>query len=864
MKKKILQTKSILVIVVASFFVIAQKASADIIPTWPIPPENSYDEQSYVPAWSVKFNHFELIPISNNLPLSEVINDGRLHIPDNDATITSMGDWRNIGQYWTSAQLIIPPYFNGDNVKLEARIKAPLSEGAQEARDPILEFSGVNGKSAFVFWMADAWGGVWAKYAAGDTITGGIPEFVKDFNDWHTVALETKNGKVTTFYDGQVVKSMDYSNTIGLLYSLRVGFKGRGSIDWVKLYEGDELKLTEDFDINGTTNVHFSNINPPITPTHEVAYIPVKFSDGSPYAYSVDQLKQRARKVEEYYSQQSQNAVVIDSDFLSDNWIHLDKKLADFSGTGDEKWKNVLNYVTTDDFIKVINPNFVGSDYKSIVVVQPECITSFVENVVENVDGNYVARAGKKLITSEKKSLATWAHELGHSLFQFGDYCDGGNKNTGVRFWDLMGAGTLMNPTAPLMSYNKIEKSWLGYEQQSYGTHSIDYLSDNNYSGKPIRYDTPNNGDIDYYILEGRNPEIEFNDAILKDDTLNGEKCPGYEYDYKIEKEKGVLIYQVNEKANPNDNTKDKIVTLPHANDGNNNMVTLKPGDNFINPKAHVKFSLAENLGKLEVKAEEYVSNDEKVISLKASYRDSQPIVGEVLPMDNQSDIDLHVVSLDGKRVGMNYDTGEYENQIEGALTSYNIPGGGPEWISIPNGVKASYYVDATPLKKWAEETGANVTNIEADFRVTTFDENGNRQDSEEITVPIDLANPITPLAVKASVEMNPKTLNLKSNGNWITAYMELPDEYDTRQIIGESVVLNNQLKADKIEFGDFDSDGTIEAMMKFDRTQVANILVASNTNKVTISGDFLHNGIPLPFSGESSFNTINPGSSPK
>jgi hypothetical protein len=594
-----------------------------------------------------------------------------------------------------------------------------------------------------------------------------------------------------------------------------------------------------------------SSVPPPPAPkpTHKVAYIPVKFSDGTKDEYSVDQLKQRAKKVEEYYKQQSNNAVIIDSDFLSDNWIQLDKKLADFSGTGKEKWESILNYVTDDDFIKKIRPNFVSSDYKSIVVVQPECITSFVENVV---DENNIPHAGKKLITSEKKSLATWSHELGHSLFQFGDYCDGGDKNTGVRFWDLMGAGTLMNPTVPLMSYNRIEKNWLGYEQQSYGTHSINYLSDNNYSGKPIRYDTPNNGDIDYYILEGRNPEVEFNDETMKDDTLVGKYCPDYKYDYKIEKEKGVLIYQVSEKENPNDNTKDKILALPHVNDGNNNIVTLKPGDNFINPKDQVKFSLAEKFGKPEVKVEEYPSNDEKIVSLKASYSvgDNQSIVGEVLPMDNQSDIDLHVVSLDGKRVGMNYETGEYENQIEGALTSYNIPGGGPEWISIPSNVNASYYVDTTPLKKWADETGSTVSEIEAQWQITTFDGNGNRTDSEEITTPIELDQENVPLAIDASVDASPKPLNSKTPGKWINVFVELPEKYDIQQADKDSILLNQKLKPSKIEVGDYDKDKIKDMTLQFDKQQVLKLFSDPNNKMLVIDGNVKYQGSVLPFEG--------------
>lgn len=594
-------------------------------------------------------------------------------------------------------------------------------------------------------------------------------------------------------------------------------------------------------------------------PTHKVAYIPVKFSDGSPFAYSVDQLKQRAKKVEEYYKQQSNGVVNIKSEFIFDNPIILKKSLAQYKidfpnsegglDTNRNLWEAVRKDAigrATEETKDTTHFNDEDSRYKAVVIIQPECIQSFAE-----IDANDVFHAGKRIITSEKKSFATWAHELGHSLFQLGDYYYS-KEDIGVGLWGLMGSATIMNPTAPLMSYNRIEKNWLSYEQKSYGTYSIDYLSDNDYSGKPIRYDTTKGNQTDYYILEGRNPKDEFENQTLKDDTLKpGTYCSDKSdyYTYKLKQDKGVMLYKVSEKENPTDITKDKINAVSHEN--NSNIVTLTPGGNSIDEEAQVKFSLEETFGKQRVKIEEYPINNRKIIPLTTSFKtENQSAISEFIPTENQPDIDLHVTSQDGKKVGMNYDTGEYEIQIDGATTSYNIPGGGPEWISIPDNVKASYYVDTTPLKKWSEETGATVTDIEAQWRITTFDGDGNRTDSEEITTPIELDQETAPLAIDASVDASPKPINSKTPGKWINVFVELPEKYDVQQVDKDSILLNQKLKPSKIEVGDYDKDKIKDMTLQFDKQQVLKLFSDPNNKMLVVDGQVNFEGSELPFQG--------------
>jgi len=86
---------------------------------------------------------------------------------------------------------------------------------------------------------------------------------------------------------------------------------------------------------------------------------------------------------------------------------------------------------------------------------------------------------------------------------------------------------------------------------------------------------------------------------------------------------------------------------------------------------------------------------------------------------------------------------------------------------------------------------------------------------------------------IPATIDIDPDTLNLKSNGKWITAYTELPLGFDVSEIIIPTI----ELFADKREngtsctlyvdpdapsnVGDYDSDEIPDLMVKFDRQEL-------------------------------------------
>jgi N-acetylneuraminic acid mutarotase len=79
-------------------------------------------------------------------------------------------------------------------------------------------------------------------------------------------------------------------------------------------------------------------------------------------------------------------------------------------------------------------------------------------------------------------------------------------------------------------------------------------------------------------------------------------------------------------------------------------------------------------------------------------------------------------------------------------------------------------------------------------------------------------------------MDIDPDTLNLRSKGEWITAYIELPEGFDLENIDISSLHLNGTVPAEALPtcVGDYDNDGVADLMVKFDRTAVADYIRAN------------------------------------
>ncbi len=111
------------------------------------------------------------------------------------------------------------------------------------------------------------------------------------------------------------------------------------------------------------------------------------------------------------------------------------------------------------------------------------------------------------------------------------------------------------------------------------------------------------------------------------------------------------------------------------------------------------------------------------------------------------------------------------------------------------------------------------------------------------------------PTIIPAVIDLDPGILNPVSNGNWITCYIELPQGQDIHTINGATVTLNGvpavigqegwaTPEANAENVADFDNDGTLERMVKFDRAAVVAIVEPPEAT-VTVKGQ-LTDGVYL------------------
>jgi hypothetical protein len=128
------------------------------------------------------------------------------------------------------------------------------------------------------------------------------------------------------------------------------------------------------------------------------------------------------------------------------------------------------------------------------------------------------------------------------------------------------------------------------------------------------------------------------------------------------------------------------------------------------------------------------------------------------------------------------------------------------------------------------------------------------------------------PKTIKANIVVDPNTLNLSSNGRWITCFIELETDFDPNGIDGGSVTFANTVPAWMGDQGwatpeanwenvsDFDDDGVTERMVKFDRSAVQ-ALVQPGEATVTVQGKMFGG---RPFEGAAVIRVIDNGKGPK
>jgi len=471
---------------------------------------------------------------------------------------------------------------------------------------------------------------------------------------------------------------------------------------------------------------------------YPVAYIPVMFpgADCPQPLRSISELKTMAGFVSHFFRHQSFGEVIIEADFISHKWLVLDKTLAEYRQEAQRFWNenrqdpffsawDQLDFFTdwlivrdAMDMVRDYRPGLLDHwdylreelepiYYKNVVVIQAGQNTSYRGVSFSRVNLNAV---------NDRTSYATWAHELGHGLFDFRDYYGEGRNFGDIIYFGLMGRGTNINPPAPFISYNRYLAGWMDIKEFFPGdTVTVPLLETLNF-GDPLLFVKPPSGDVHYFIVEGRSPPdgVIYTDPWFKADPL-----------WQVSRDQGILIYQVQQHGGEL-----YFYTIPNVDFGlidrgytafdfippSAKKVTLTPGQTYTDDYAGLIFSLPKGEPPFKLKVDENPVADRKIIRLTLPSFNLLDSRGSSLGtytaalspcwplMENDFAVNLKLIDEQGNMVGIDYEQGEYLIDIPGARTSGRLASGGPQWISVPAGVEVQYELDTLQAEMWLQE----------------------------------------------------------------------------------------------------------------------------------------------------------------
>jgi large repetitive protein len=112
-------------------------------------------------------------------------------------------------------------------------------------------------------------------------------------------------------------------------------------------------------------------------------------------------------------------------------------------------------------------------------------------------------------------------------------------------------------------------------------------------------------------------------------------------------------------------------------------------------------------------------------------------------------------------------------------------------------------------------------------------DRYGEWMDTASFTVHLPLLN------LTATMDFDPDTVSVKSNGTWVTVYIELPSGHSAHDIDVSSILFEGAVPAEPrpYEKGDYDDDGIADLKVKFRRSKVIEVLGEGEYTAVHVSG---------------------------
>ncbi|MEM6966225.1 MAG: T9SS type A sorting domain-containing protein, partial [Bacteroidota bacterium] len=157
----------------------------------------------------------------------------------------------SVSYYWTNLNSFKNFNLSGDNAGMEVRVKNPSSGGGISCYDTRIVIYGDQGVAQVSFMTTGC--SFYSSMTAGNTSVNGsntnLTALAQNLSNWHTIKLETQNDTAKAFYDGDEKYALNYTGMVGNILGVRVTFKGSGSVDWIKLYDGTgSIAFEEEFD----------------------------------------------------------------------------------------------------------------------------------------------------------------------------------------------------------------------------------------------------------------------------------------------------------------------------------------------------------------------------------------------------------------------------------------------------------------------------------------------------------------------------------------------------------------------------------------------------------------------------------------
>ncbi|MCL4437397.1 MAG: hypothetical protein M1503_05320 [Thaumarchaeota archaeon] len=447
------------------------------------------------------------------------------------------------------------------------------------------------------------------------------------------------------------------------------------------------------------------------SPGINIAIIPISLAD-KPITKSLSYYNEIASKMADYFKETSygtlkMNVKVIQKD---GSWLTIKKTAAQYAGNNAEGIFLQDAVDAADDVLNYNQYDNTADGGKGIVafITNGDLFKggSFIMSKQDS-DGYFVTKDGVKvdaIYTYEQRFepvgksqiIRGLAHETAHALGKLLVTSVEGSARDG-RWWvlpdeylignvdvymSLMGnvKGNYGVSQVNLDSYSKQWLGWLKYNDLAMNqTVTIKALDTLSYGDSVYRYSFNEPGTLSpsYYILEVRAGSTKWDSEA------------------KMGVETSTYIVVEAVRTFPN-----KLQTINWIEWRNTNaMITNGESWLTVSPLGGARFNItAIDWKTVRVTVQKYPVKDMTGVALAPS----GTVLGKamnVLPHETSRnitipDLDLHAYTADGKHIGLNYATGEYENQVPGALASGDLVNG-EEWIFAPSNVKLSYKIDS-------------------------------------------------------------------------------------------------------------------------------------------------------------------------